>query len=272
MLTSVKYSVPFRMEGSDMLGKLLKYDLKSLLRTFLPLWAALLGVSLLNRITMSLRPAMTTVFDIPSFILLMIYLLIIMAVFVITLVLIVLRFYNGLLKDEGYLMFTLPVKTWELIASKGISATILSILSSSIAVLSVVIVGMNETLYEAIAEGLQQLFTEYQTAIPSIVLLLLNGFFGAICSVLMMYCAMAFGHIASKNRVAWSILAYIAINTVFSTLEFAVTIAFAALNWAILFPLEPTRFFGIYLIYTIARSVLFFFITERILSRRLNLE
>lgn len=40
------------------------------------------------------------------------------ALFVLTMIVIIQRFYKGLLCDEGYLMFTLPVKPWQLIATK----------------------------------------------------------------------------------------------------------------------------------------------------------
>ena len=40
------------MEGNAMTGKLLKYDLKSMLRNFIPLWAALVAVSIINYFTL----------------------------------------------------------------------------------------------------------------------------------------------------------------------------------------------------------------------------
>ena len=39
-------------------------------------------------------------------------------IMVVSLVVVIQRFYKSLLGDEGYLMFTLPVETWKLVMSK----------------------------------------------------------------------------------------------------------------------------------------------------------
>ena len=87
-----------------MLGKLLKYDFRSMFRVFLPLWGALLAISFINRLTLN-----SDRMGLPGAVLFIAYIGIIFAVMAVTLVLVVQRFYNGLLKSEGYLMFTLPV-------------------------------------------------------------------------------------------------------------------------------------------------------------------
>ena len=118
-----------------MLGKLLKYDFRSMFRVFLPLWGALLAISFINRLTLN-----SNSMGIPGLVLFIAYIGIIFAVMAVTLVLVVQRFYNGLLKSEGYLMFTLPVKPWQLIASKGIAAMVVTVLSVFMAGLSVLII------------------------------------------------------------------------------------------------------------------------------------
>ena len=54
----------------------------------------------------------------------LIYTLLIMTLMIVTVVMILQRFYKNLLKGEGYLMHTLPVPTWMLVASKTISSLI----------------------------------------------------------------------------------------------------------------------------------------------------
>ena len=49
---------------------------------------------------------------------------VIVGMMIMTLILVIRRFWNGLLKEEGYLAFTLPVEVWQLIVSKVIVAAI----------------------------------------------------------------------------------------------------------------------------------------------------
>ena len=50
------------------------------------------------------------------------YVVLIISISAITLIIMVQRFYKNLLGDEGYLMFTLPVKTWQNVLNKLIFA------------------------------------------------------------------------------------------------------------------------------------------------------
>lgn len=95
------------MEVSTMLGKLMKYDLKSMFKVFVPLWLALLAVSVVNRFTIQFD-SNAIIGGLPTVIFMILYVGLIIAVMVVAVALIIMRFYHGLLKDEGYLMFTLP--------------------------------------------------------------------------------------------------------------------------------------------------------------------
>lgn len=64
------------------------------------------------------------------------------AIAVVTFLVVVQRFYKGLLGQEGYLMFTLPVPTWQLTLSKLVGATIMTILSGIVGILSVFILAL----------------------------------------------------------------------------------------------------------------------------------
>ena len=77
--------------------------------------------------------------SLPVFIPAMLYVALCIAVVVLAIVFIIQRFYNGLLKDEGYLMFTLPVKTWQLIKAKGLTALIVTVISGVIGISSVLL-------------------------------------------------------------------------------------------------------------------------------------
>ena len=113
-----------------MLGKLLKYDFRSVSREYMLLWPAALVIALVMRFTIFAR--LDTVEDnllanITNVLTVFIYVAVLVAMFIITLLFIIQRFYKGVLGGEGYLMNTLPVRPWQLIASKAICALVASV-------------------------------------------------------------------------------------------------------------------------------------------------
>src|SRR5690554_3907592 len=103
-----------------MLGKLLKHEIKATSRLFLPMFASVILVALINKVVSSpfeqnglsfslvIRGSdlmsLIQLFSVLTFILLLLV-AIGMSFFVM-----IQRFYKNLLRDEGYLMFTLPVQ------------------------------------------------------------------------------------------------------------------------------------------------------------------
>lgn len=110
-----------------MVRKLLKKDLKSILRLAIPLDIILLIIAILaktgNTVVNSLILNRTGSYsdELPF---LGGYYIAVIATFVITVVLIVRRFYRNFFSSEGYLTFTLPATTTQHIISKLISALI----------------------------------------------------------------------------------------------------------------------------------------------------
>src|SRR5699024_3526845 len=97
--------------------KLLKYEWKACARICLPMYAALLLLSVVTRVMM-VEQVQELLYGIPSVLIAMLYLAMIVAVFVVTAIILIQRFYKNLLGDEGYLMFTLPVTVGQHIWSK----------------------------------------------------------------------------------------------------------------------------------------------------------
>ena len=124
-----------------MLGKLLKYELKSTSRIMGVLYLALLVVAAVVGFV-----ARGTIWEatqgnaIAVVISGLIYTLLVMALLIITIVMVLQRFYKNLLKEEGYLMHTLPVPTWMLVASKTICSLIWILLSIAVLLASVFVI------------------------------------------------------------------------------------------------------------------------------------
>ena len=110
-----------------MLGKLMKYEFKATSRMLLPINGAMLLFALINRLFMELNFFQTGNMAISALatVMAVMYVMVIIAAFVITLIVIIQRFYKNLLTDEGYLMFKLPVKAHSQITSNGIDAYVM---------------------------------------------------------------------------------------------------------------------------------------------------
>lgn len=129
------------------------------------------------------------------------------------------RFYKNLLRDEGYLMFTLPVRTWQLIASKLIVSIMWLVICTFVTVLSVFIMAFSLDLLREIPEFLRQLsdFLAHYVGISEVTLFFEFVFLmliGTIGSVLMIYAAISIGHLVGKHRVLTAFGAYIGLSIV----------------------------------------------------------
>ncbi|MBR2583099.1 MAG: hypothetical protein IKD61_06870, partial [Oscillospiraceae bacterium] len=205
-----------------MLGKLMKYDLRSCLRKFAPLWIAALALSVL--IGLSFRYVVdieggsgglvTFLLGVlPSMVLFGLF----VAMAVLALIFVCERFYRGLLGDEGYLMLTLPASAGAHIASKGLTALILEIVSALIALLSgfLLVVAYQPAGF---AEGWVEFWRmlgqiELPSAFPW---LIVEGIFLVLISAaeqtLKIYAAIALGHLAKRHRALWALLSYVGIG------------------------------------------------------------
>lgn len=274
-----------------MTGKLMKYELRSMLRTFLPLWGAILVVALLNRCTLQIESLRDWLGGVPAILMMVLYVIAIIAIAIVALVFMIQRFYNGMLKDEGYLMFTLPVKTSQLIWAKCLSATILTFATSLVCFASVMILVVNNDLIRQ----LQELFSDITTVfyfneleipagfIPQVFLMMLVlGVASITASILHAYLAMAIGQLAGKHKAGISILAYILISMALSTIStsfmasngFGLGNLLENVHW-----LEDVSltgglwmFFGFSLLVTVLQIVIFYFPTNALLKNKLNLE
>ena len=269
-----------------MLAILLKYDFKAMFKIFLPLWGVLLVVSGINRLFTGAGLDAEQGLGLVNSLMVLLYVLLIMAVMVVTTVIIIARFYQGLLKDEGYLMFTIPVKPWQLVASKLISAMVISIISGVVALASVAIIAYFPEMGQVLAELWKMGMKNVPNFLPLVILLVVSLFVGIICSVSQVYASMALGHLAGSHRVGFAVLAFIVLSVIWSTVgsvigmfgypdltstmisinEIEVSVDVAGISNVLL----TATVWG--LILDVVRCVVHLGITNYILSRRLNLE
>lgn len=109
-----------------MLGKLLKHDFKALFRNYGLLFIALFGVTFLYKLYLFLPR--NIVLEFTNGLMGVLYVVVILGCLFGTVVINIVRFYKNLVTDEGYLTFTLPVSSKQIIASKLISSLVMDIL------------------------------------------------------------------------------------------------------------------------------------------------
>lgn len=274
-----------------MTGKLMKYELRSMLRTFLPLWGAILVVALLNRFTLQIDSLRNFLDGVPAILLMVLYVITIFAIAIVAMVFMIQRFYNGMLKDEGYLMFTLPVKTSQLIWGKCLSAAILTFTTALVCLLSVAILVLNNSLIREMKElfyGFTTTFYFNRIELPAgfvpqaILLMLVLCVVCTIAEILHAYLAMAIGQLAGKHKAGISVLAYILISMALSTIG---TSFMASNGFGIGKLLENVSWlenvgmtgglwlaFGVNILVAALQIVIFYFPTNALLKNKLNLE
>ena len=136
-----------------MLKQLLKYEFKATGRTYGGLYLALVALAVLSGF--SLRSSSKDDF---ASLLLFAYMVVAVAVAVVSVMTIVTRFTRNLLGREGYLMHTLPVTESQLILSKLISSVVWMLCSSIVGIFSFAVMLLALSLNSAALQQLPELW------------------------------------------------------------------------------------------------------------------
>ena len=282
-------------EVSGMLSKLVKYDIKSLIRVFIPVWivAPVIAVMLsatIHLLSVADGPLMNVFSEYIGPILLgilaVLFVAVIVGMMIMTLILVIRRFWNGLLKEEGYLAFTLPVEVWQLIVSKVIVAAIVNLISGLIAALSCLILflGISKEIFYSMGYTFSVIWRSMTGELGAytgvlIVLGILFLIVTSICGIYMLYASMSLGQLMEDHRVAGSFLAYIGLNMAVSTITNIGTmivtnilpdnlVNITAGNAGLII----TLYMLIMLVINGTQLAVYHMITEYVLTNKLNLE
>lgn len=270
-----------------MLGKLIKYDFKSTSRVMWILYLALIVVGALLGLTfrfswsdnhplnsLGLAYDDSGVMEVLTGTLGTIFFLLIQAVGIVTVVMVIMRFYKNLLGDEGYLMHTLPVKTGELIASKLIISFVWFVFAGIAGFLAILaflsLSGLMMDILQAIT------WEEFVNSLSYIfsgtgILTMIFAVTSIVAFITQCYASMAIGNLANKNKILFSVLAYLGIGVVTSIATSIIGVTSGGLlNW-IFYDETLNKVLiagiGVQLVLTTAYII----ITNFILKNRLNL-
>lgn len=268
-----------------MLGKLIKYEIKSVARYFVPLYGLILSISMMLGLTSGRfftdyanGMGETIFFATLVAILVSVYI----ALTVMTIIMIVTRFNRNLLGDEGYLMMTLPVKVESIIHSKWISAMVWITLSSVVSIvgfLFILIRQLSTDTFIILFQRMGELLSEVSSL--GILLILVNLFFAFIHSIFTIYTSLSIAHLApfNKHRTIWAVVIYVVLGNIVAVISNKMLNALnpgfiqnefygGSVEFWNLF----NRFLGTSLLLQLVLTCIFFYSTYYILSKKLNLE
>lgn len=270
-----------------MLGNLIKYEIQATRRIFLPLYGLILIFACINKIFIGANyQKINGVAAMPFWIAMTVYVLLIAALFVMTLVVLIQRFQKNLLSDEGYLSFTLPVKTHMHLDAKMIVTVMWTVLSLIVAVLSIFLLAVDSNSLQQMRQGWSYLIRDLEPFGASVYGILAEGIVLALLSIaqqtLHIYLSITIGNFSSKHKLLAAFGVFVGINVVeqivtslflnagIQTSAFRVFFSAGEFNASTAPAVEGLL--GILIAYTLVFGGLFYFFTNWILSKKLNLE
>ncbi len=269
-----------------MLGKLLKYELKSTSRVLWILYAAVIALGLVIGIALHFMVGGGTAdaagglsysivsLGLPEIMLsifLILYVLLIAAMGIMTIIFIILRFNSNLLRGEGYLMHTLPVPTWMLVLSKLIVAFLWSAIGCVCAIVSAFLLSLTSGMYGYLVkqEGVDFLLKMIREVFgPDAGWFIAAAIVSTIALILQFYFSLAIGNLANRYKILIAVAAFIGIQIVLALITSIVG------SSGFVSKVMDLRFSSLLIreiIINLITGAAFYFGTTLILKKRLNL-
>lgn len=265
-----------------MLRKLLKYDLRANMKLYLFIWPAMLLLAGLQRLLLEL-PVTGFLGHFLMSLLTGLMVLALIAMVVLCFVICVIRFYSGLLRREGYLMFTLPVKPWQLLLSKLLAAMLTLIPTCIFAYFGIALIlsGTTDGVWNTMFNFSQIL--DQPLSAGTLILAGLTVLATVANMILRVYFVSCLGHLFRRARIFLSILFYYLIGVLMQITSMLTLVSVnyepntfvnSVFTWveSLSFNGAMSAFLGTILLINVAIGCVYFFVSEVILRKRLNLE
>ena len=194
-----------------MLRKLMKHEFRATGRIMLPLFLILLVTAVgANLSTRGLLETEFAILDILGGLLVAAFAVAIAAVCIMSMVVMVRRFYKNLLQDEGYVMMTLPVSVHQQVWSKLIVSAVWFALTIVMVCAASLIMVFDIDIFKEIGGIFHEVFrfltAKYALSGTALAAeFLLVCFLGSCVACLMVYSALAIGHSFPNHKMAWSV-------------------------------------------------------------------
>lgn len=206
-----------------MLGRLIRYDLKSTTRFLIIIHGFLILFSILGRIFLTGRIPYE-LDDIDQLLIALtftVYIILFVGASFGTIIIIAVRFYKNLFSDEGYLTNTLPVTRGMHLLSKTISGTIWCVIDSFIlylcAFILIAVPPLTDVLSSHWGEIIHLLGFSGQISFYFFLFYMaVLTFIGAIANVISVQAAIIFGQLFNGHKVLGAVVSYFVIATISS--------------------------------------------------------
>lgn len=265
-----------------MLGKLIKNEFKATIRTFGVMYLVVFMVTVALKLFVEIQNIFkidNVVIDILSFVIVTAFILGIIGIVIGTFILILKRFYDSMLKSEGYLTFTLPATVGQHIASKSIVSYIWFIASAAfIFVILMVLCLGDSSFFVAMRDGIKDIvkFLNEQHLWKYAIEMILVLAIAVYNYIAVGYACFSVGQAWTKSKVAGALVTYIVFNIITEIIaSIAMVVMFGNIDMANEVNIGDT-FFEPLMIFLIVEqlivSILCTVVTRVMLSRKLNLE
>lgn len=285
-----------------MLGKLFKYENKSVSKLLTPMALAVIILPVLGALILKMQyifgdkfedgSIVSSIFSLASGIMIFFIVIATISACFISLFILMQRYYKNLFSDEGYLTFTLPVKTGSIILSKLFTAVIWSVIITICTIIGVITFAffgtsasfVNHEVIDGFCKAFKQIFEFYFTGsavqIIFLIELLISIIVSLFTNILLMYLAITIGcQIAKKHKVLASIGMYFVISSVVSVLSTIIqvittTTLYGGFDFIYVEPAlsDVTLILLPSIIFSIILGVCYFLLNNYILKNKLNIE
>ncbi len=202
-----------------MLSRLLKHEFTATWKVPVALDMLLIVLGIMGAITLGNLPSAddSVGLSIMMFLLTAVYYVGIIAANIVTMVYLVMRYYKNLYTSQGYLTFTLPVRTDQIITAKAISGSFWMLGCFVCTILSVVIASLGIISQINIpAQDFQEIFSELAKTTgffsPSFMLTtIFTIIVSAVAGVLSLYFCVTVGQLWAKHKILGAVLCYVAV-------------------------------------------------------------
>ncbi len=256
-----------------MLRKLMKHEFRATARLMLPLYLAALVLALLSRLgdlaTQHIAVSGFNILNLLYGIITVGFAVALIAVPVVAFILMILRFRSNLLADEGYVMFTLPVSTHQLVWSKLLVSLVWFVGAVVVDALAMIVLAADRAFFRNFREILSNVLDNLTQ--PDQALLCLVG---CILCCLIFYAPLAIGHSFDRRKMLLSVVFFFVIQIAMEIIfVVGANLLFLLVNDVTVSPALSIHggLWGLILCAAVFAGVLYC-ITIRMLHRHLNLE
>lgn len=271
-----------------MLGKLIKHEFKAVTNVMLLINGCTLLLSLIGCLTFvsPLWEIENDYIPMMAAFSVIVYYIAIIAISFASGIYLMLRFYKNLYTDEGYLMHTLPVTPRQLILSKGITAFCWLAITAIMICLSVVSIMLSACLKFMDSYDLREMFQELPHMLKElygmgttqyVTLMIIVTIISTASGLLMIYASISLGQLFSKHKIISSVGCYVLFHIITQVIGM---IAMMPYYSRLMNPYSDYSSMDGYLYYVwistaviaLITGVIYYVITEYIMTKKLNLE